>query len=99
MHYQYFHPNISSPNGWVLGSKKFHHTLFFVNDELDSTFVHYQFSTSSEETIKAKEACEADQRKHGKQVRHYHTTDGVHALAKHKQEMNDNKQTLTFYGI
>ena len=53
-------------------SKKFHHASFFVDDKSDFTNVHYQGSTSVEDTILAKRACEAELRKYGKEVRHHH---------------------------
>ena len=74
-----------------LGSKKFHYTSFFFDDRSDYTFVHHQFSTPVEETMKAKYACECDTRKHSKEVRHCHVDDSTCAAASHKKEINDNK--------
>ena len=82
-----------------LGSKKFHYTSFFVDDRSDYTFVHHQFSTSAEDTIKAKYTYEYDMRKYGKDVRHYHVDNGTHAVASCKKEISDSKQTLTFCGV
>ena len=81
------------------GSAKFNHTSFFVEDESDYTLVHRQMSTSAEETIKAKPAYEDNLRQFGKEVRHYHTYNGTYDVVKNSEEINNNKKTLTFYGV
>ena len=82
-----------------LRSKKFHYTSFFVDDRSDYTFVHHQFSTSSEETIETKHAYEYDMRKYSEDVRHYHADNGTYAVASYKKEISVSKQTLTFCGV
>ena len=59
-------PSLVPQMVWFLGSKQFHHASFFVGDRSDYDFVHHPFSTSSEETTKAKHACEHDLKKHDK---------------------------------
>ena len=66
-----------------LGSAKFRYTSFFVDHYGDFTFVHNQTSTSAEETIKSKRAYEAELRKYGKSVRHYHAENVTYAVAKY----------------
>ena len=82
-----------------LTSKKFHYTSFFVDDASDYTFVHHQESTSADDTILAKRAYEAELRKYGKEVRHYHADNGTYAVAQYKAEIEDKKQSLTFCGV
>ena len=82
-----------------LTSKKFHYTSFFVDDKSDFTYVYHQGSISVEDTIAAKRAYEAELRKYGKEVRHYHADNGTYATAKYKAEVEDSKQTLTFCGV
>lgn len=74
-----------------LTSRKFHNTSFFVDDETDFTFVHHQESTSADDATLAKRAYEAELRKHGKEVRHYHADNGTYAVAKYKEEIEDKK--------
>ena len=81
------------------GSKKVHHESLFVDNILDYTFVHHQTSTSSEEKIKSKHACEACLRKFGKEVRHYYAYNGTYAVAKYLEEINSSKQILAFCGV
>ena len=81
-----------------LGTKKFHCTPFFVDDQSDYTFVHHQFSISAEERIKAKHAHEYSVRNYEKEVRHYYAENGTHAVASYKKDINDSKQTLNFCG-
>ena len=64
-----------------LGSKTFHCTSFFVDDRCDCTFVHHQFSTSTEDTIKAKHDHEYDMRKHVKEVRYHHADNRTYSEA------------------
>ena len=74
-----------------LTSKKFHYTSFFVNDKSDFTYVYYQGSTLSNDTITAKKVYEAKLRKYGKEVRHYHIDNRTYATAKYKVEVEDSK--------
>ena len=70
-----------------LTSNKFNYASFFVDDKSDFTFVHHQTSTSADETIIAKRAYESELRKYGKEVRHYHDNNGMHAVENHKKEI------------
>ena len=47
----------------------------------------------------AKRSHEAELRKHDKEVRHCHAYDEACAVAKHKAEVEDKKQTLAFCGV
>ena len=82
-----------------LTSRKFHCTSIFVNDHRDYAFVHHQETTNAEETIIAKQTYEPDLRNNGKEVRHYHSDNGSYAVARHKEEIENNKKTLTFCGV
>lgn len=82
-----------------LTSKKFHYSSFFVDDRSDFTFICHQESTSATETILSKRAYEAELRKYGKEVRHYHADNGTYAVAQYKDEIEDKKQSLTFCGV
>ena len=82
-----------------LTSQKFYHSSFFFDDRSDFTFAHHQTSTSADETIEAKRACESELRKHAREVRHYHEDNGTCAVAKCKQEVQDQRQTLIFCGV
>ena len=79
-----------------LTSRRFHCTSFFVDDSSDYTFIHHQESTLADDTILAKRAYEAELRKHGKDARHYHADNRTYAVAKHREEIEDKKQSLTF---
>ena len=81
------------------GSAKFYHTSFFVDDKSDFTFAHHQTSTSVDKMIKAKYAHETELRQRGKEVRDYHADNGTYDVAHFREEVNDNKQTLTFCGV
>ena len=92
-------PGLGPRMAGFLGSKQFHYASFLTDDRSDYTFVHHQFSTSIEETIKDKNSYEHDITNHGKEVRHCHVGNGTCATASCKKEINDNKQTLTFCGV
>ena len=79
--------------------KKFHHASFFVDDASNFTFIYHQESTSANDTILAKRAYEAEFRKYGKEVRHYHADHGTYTVAKYKEEIEDKKQSLIFCGV
>ena len=79
--------------------EKFHHACFFVCDKSDFTFVHHQQSTSVDYAIIEKRAYEAELRRYGKEVRYHHAENGTYAVAKHKKEIEDKKQSLTFFGV
>ena len=67
--------------------------------DLTILFFHRPFSTSAKETTKAKNSYEYDMRKFGKELRHYHADNVTLAAASHKKQINDSKQTLTFFGV
>ena len=82
-----------------IASEKYHHASFFADDRSDFTFAYHQKSTSADDTIEAKRAFESEMRKYCKDVRHYHADNGTYAVAKYKNEISEQKQTLTFCGV
>ena len=82
-----------------LASRKFHYTSLFVDDRSDYTFACHRESTNAEENVTANLAYESDLRKYDKEVRHYHDDNGTYAVAKHKEEIENKKQILTFCGV
>ena len=74
-----------------LTSKKFYHASFFINDASYFTFVHHQELTLVDDTILVKRAYEAELRKYGKEMRHYHADNRIYMVAQYKAKIEDKK--------
>ena len=63
------------------------------------SYVHIQRSTSSIDTVEAKEAFERYSQSHGIRVRHYHADNGRFADNLFKEAVRRKSQTLSFCGV
>ena len=82
-----------------LSKARHHHIHVFVDDASDLTYAHHTGSTDVSEAIEAKEACERETCKYGKEVRHMHADNGTHACEGYKDATHEKKQSLTCCGV
>jgi hypothetical protein len=71
----------------------------FVDHFSRLSFVYLQYSTSSEETLKAKLAFEAFAESHGVRVKHYHADNGRFADNLFRNDCAPKQQTQSFCGV
>jgi hypothetical protein len=71
----------------------------FVDQFSRLSFVYLQYSTTGEETVKAKRAFEAFAGSHGVTIRHYHADNGRFADNLFRQDCEKQYQTQSFCGV
>ena len=71
----------------------------FVDQATGFSFVHFQKSTSAEETVEGKELFERRAASMGHQIRHYHADNGVFASNAWRAHCIARRQGLSFAGV
>jgi Reverse transcriptase (RNA-dependent DNA polymerase) len=79
--------------------KRFHVATIFVDHYSGLSFVHLQQSTSSEETLSAKNAFELYANTYGVKIDHYHADNGRFSDKMWRNDVLEKGQRLTFSGV
>ncbi len=71
----------------------------FVDNFSGLDYVHFQESTSAQETMEAKHAFERFSKAQGVTIKHYHCDNGVFVLRMFREEIKKCGQTIPFCGV
>jgi hypothetical protein len=82
-----------------LTKARYWYATVFVDHFSGLDYVHFQESSSAEETILAKQAFERFSRERGVSIRHYHCDNGVFASRAFRAEIERCGQSITFCGV
>jgi hypothetical protein len=83
----------------ILTKHRYTVATVFVDQYSRLSYVYLQYSTSGEETLKAKIAFEGFAESHGVRVRHYHADNGRFADNLFKKDCERKQQTQSFCGV
>jgi hypothetical protein len=83
----------------ILTKHRYTVATVFVDHFSRLSFVYLQYSTSGEETLKAKLAFEAFAESHGVRVKHYHADNGRFADNLFRNDCSKKQQTQSFCGV
>ncbi|CAB9513066.1 Retrotransposon protein [Seminavis robusta] len=83
----------------LLTRKRYTVSTVFVDHHSGLSFVHFQTSTSAEQTIAAKRAFERYAKTFGVQVRHYHADNGIFDSKAFAEEVHNCGQSITYAAV
>jgi hypothetical protein len=78
--------------------EKFIGSTVFVDQASDFSYIYHHTSLNSAQTVQAKHAFDAEAKKHGVTIKHYHAVNGIFRTKSFKQNIEKKGQTLTFAG-
>ena len=71
----------------------------FVDQASDFCYIYHHTSLNSEETVKAKLAFEAEAKRHGVTIKHYHADNGLFRSKNFKAALEKAGQTISYAGV
>ncbi|CAB9521468.1 Retrotransposon protein [Seminavis robusta] len=83
----------------ILTRKRYSVSTVFVDHYSGFTYVHFQVSTSAEQTIMAKRAFERYAKSYGVIVKHYHADNGIFDSKAFTEEVHRCGQSITYAGV
>lgn len=92
-------PGLIAQAAGFLTKKRYTVATVYVDQYSNFSYVHYQKSTSVEETVEGKEAFERLAASYGVAVQHYHADNGTFAAKGWIDACHLKKQTISFAGV
>ena len=79
--------------------EKYIGSTVFVDQASDFSYIYHHTSLNSAQTVQAKQAFEAEAKRHGVTIKHYHADNGIFRTKPFEQDIEKKGQTLTFAGV
>ena len=74
-------------------------STIFVDQASDFSYIYHHTSLNSAQTVQAKQAFEAEAKRYGVTIKHYHADNGLFRTKPFEQDIEKKGQTLTFAGV
>ena len=92
-------PGLIGQISGFLTQSRYHHATLFLDHFSDCPFIVLQKGLTGEETVRAKVCYEGHARRHGVNVKHYHTDNGIFAGNMFKEDVRAQRQTMSYCGV
>ncbi len=79
--------------------EKYVGSTVFVDQASDFSYIYHHTSLNSAQTVLAKQAFEAEAKRYGVTIKHYHADNGLFRTKPFEQDIEKKGQTLTFAGV
>jgi len=93
------HGLVACLHGRYSTKEKYIGSTIFVDQASDFSYIYHHTSLNSAQTVQAKQAFEAEAKRHGVTIKHYCADNGIFRTKPFEQDIEKKGQTLTFAGV